>query len=47
MPPGDGAWLNHPGQTEKARPEPGHPHQQRAIPTFAAADVAVVASRRC
>src|SRR5229473_7120185 len=31
MPPQDRGRLNDPGQTEQARPQPGHPHQQRAI----------------
>jgi hypothetical protein len=31
MPPQDRGRLNDSGQTEQARPEPGHPHQQRAI----------------
>ena len=31
MPPQDRRRLNDPGHTEQARPQPGHPHQQRAI----------------
>ena len=31
MPPKDSFRLNHLGRTEQARPEPGHPYQQRAV----------------
>ena len=31
MPPKDGLRLNHLGRAEQARPEPGHPYQQRPI----------------
>src|SRR5437588_9521391 len=31
MPPKDGLRLNHLGHTEQARPEPGHPYQQRPV----------------
>ena len=30
MPPQDSLRLNHLGHAEQARPEPGHPYQQRA-----------------
>jgi hypothetical protein len=33
MPPQDRGRLNDSGQTEQARPRPGHQHQQRAITT--------------
>jgi hypothetical protein len=33
MPPQNGVWLNNLGQSEQARPEPCHPHQQRPITT--------------
>ena len=33
MPPQDRVRLNDSGQTEQARPQPGHPYQQRAITT--------------
>jgi hypothetical protein len=33
MPPQDRGRLNDSGQTEQARPQPGHQHQQRAITT--------------
>jgi hypothetical protein len=33
MPPQDSVWLNNSGQTEQARPEPGHPYQQGPITT--------------
>ena len=31
MPPQDSLRLNHLGHAEQARPEPGHPYQQRAV----------------
>src|SRR5438034_6737834 len=31
MPTKDGLWLNHLGHAEQARPEPGHPYQQRPV----------------
>ena len=31
MPPKDGLRLNHLGRAEQARPEPGHPYQQRPV----------------
>src|SRR6266508_2643093 len=31
MPPQDGLRLNHLGRTEQARPEQGHPYQQRPV----------------
>ena len=31
MLPQDSLRLNHLGQIEQARPEPGHPYQQRAV----------------
>jgi hypothetical protein len=31
MPSQDGLRLNHLGRTKKARPEPSHPYEQRAI----------------
>jgi hypothetical protein len=31
MPTQDGIWLNHLGRTKQARPEPGHPYQQRSV----------------
>ena len=31
MPPQDRRRLNHLDHTEQARPQPGHPHQQRAV----------------
>ena len=31
MPAKDGLRLNHLGRTEQARPEPGHPYQQRPV----------------
>jgi hypothetical protein len=31
MPPKDGLQLNHLGRAEQARPEPGHPYQQRPV----------------
>ena len=31
MPPQDGLRPNHLGHSEQARPEPGHPYEQRAI----------------
>jgi hypothetical protein len=31
MPAKDGLRLNHLGHAEQARPEPGHPYQQRPI----------------
>src|SRR6266404_120105 len=31
MPPKDGLRLNHLGHAEQARPEPGHPHEQRPV----------------
>src|SRR5207248_7269265 len=31
MPPQDGLRLNHLGRTQQARPEPGHPYQQRRV----------------
>jgi hypothetical protein len=31
MPPKDGLRLNHLGRADQARPEPGHPYQQRPI----------------
>jgi hypothetical protein len=31
MPPKDRGRLNDPGETEQARPQPGHPYQPRAI----------------
>src|SRR5271157_2653959 len=33
MPPQDRRRLNDLGHTEQARPQPGHPHQQRAVAT--------------
>src|SRR5262249_23513752 len=33
MPPQDGLRLNDLGRTKKARPEPGHPYEQRSIAT--------------
>jgi hypothetical protein len=34
MPPQDRGRVDDPGQTEQARPQPGHPHQQCAITTL-------------
>ena len=31
MPPQNGLRLNHLGHAEQARPEPGHPGEQRAV----------------
>jgi hypothetical protein len=31
MPTQDGLRLNHLGRTKQARPEPGHPYQQRSV----------------
>src|SRR6266699_5676148 len=31
VPPKDGIRLNNAGRTEQARPEPGHPYQQRPV----------------
>ena len=31
MPPQDSLRLNYLGRTEQARPEPGHPYEQRAV----------------
>jgi hypothetical protein len=47
MPPKDGLRLNHMGQVEQARPEPGHPYQQRPVTARAVEDEAAHASRRC
>ena len=33
MPPQDRRRFNDLGHTEQARPQPGHPHQQRAVAT--------------
>jgi hypothetical protein len=40
MPAKDGLRLNHMGQAEQARPEPGHPYQQRTVTAAAVEDEA-------